>query len=243
MKRALFIFPLLLGSYLFAQTDVENSGHIIDFDRTVTLNQKSVSTSQFSMQSMPMLLPAEFPAMNTPAIFYNDQKIYFPEFSKQSSFIQNLSDFNLSNQYYLNNRSFITTGRSNINLTGIGGLRFVEANYNRKLGDFGIISGGIYGSKFNIYNNFYNDAGVNGNIKIIVNDRISLNMFGQYSLSGKQLNMPLIAPLYPHTYYGGSFEFKVNENWGLDVGATREFDVLRRKWVTSPFIMPVFFKH
>jgi hypothetical protein len=35
----------------------------------------------------------------------------------------------------------------------------------------------------------------------------------------------------------------MNENWGLMVGAENEFDVVTRKWITKPFIMPLFYKH
>ena len=120
----------------------------------------------------------------------------------------------------------------------------IGASMNRKLGNFGILTGGVYASKYNYYNTFSNSAGINGNFKIMLSDRISLNAFGQYSLSGAKNGIPPSgSTLYPTSFYGGSLEFKVTNKWGIVTGAEREFDVFSRKWVTRPFIMPIFFGH
>jgi len=117
------------------------------------------------------------------------------------------------------------------------------ANYNWRIGEFMVITGGLYASKYNIYNNFRNDTGVNGKIRFNLSDRISMNLFGQYSVNGiNNAIIPLMSPLYPQSFYGGSFEFKVNDKWGLLVGAEQEFDIMTRKWITKPFVMPLFYR-
>lgn len=153
----------------------------------------------------------------------------------------NLHD-NLYNRYSLNNYSWVNTSRTSSNFYGIGGLYAVGASYNQRIGDIGILTGGVYAAKFNIYNNFYNNAGVNGNFKLILTDRMSLNIFGQYTPMTNTTTMQLMSPMYPQSNYGGSLEFKVTDKWGIITGAEREFDVFSRKWVTRPFIMPVFYK-
>jgi len=150
---------------------------------------------------------------------------------------------NMYNEFPLNNTSWISTARTSTDLIGVGGIYKVSANYNQKIGEFGILTGGIYAAKFNIYNNFYNNAGVNGNFKLILNDRMSMNVFGQYTPMTNTSMMQLMSPFYPQSCYGGSIEFKVNEKWGVVTGAEREFDVISRKWLTRPFIMPIFYKH
>jgi hypothetical protein len=150
---------------------------------------------------------------------------------------------NLYSEFPLNDNSWISTARTSTDLIGLGGVYQVSANYNQKIGEFGILTGGVYAAKFNIYNNFYNNAGVNGNFKLILNDRLSLNIFGQYTPMTNTSMMQLMSPFYPQSNYGGSIEFKVNDKWGVVTGAEREFDVISRKWLTRPFIMPIFYKH
>ena len=152
-------------------------------------------------------------------------------------------NYNLFSEFPLNDNSWINTARTSTPLIGLGGVYKVNANYNLKIGDFGILTGGIYAAKFNIYNNFYNNAGVNGNFKVILNDRLSLNLFGQYTPMTNTSMMQLMSPFYPQSNYGGSIEVKVTDKWGVVTGAEREFDIISRKWLTRPFIMPIFYKH
>jgi len=151
-------------------------------------------------------------------------------------------DNNLRSQFVLNDLSSISTMHIQSNFIGLGGLNSVMGSYNYQIENVGTISAGLYAAKFNIYNRFFNDAGLNGNIKINLSERINLNLFGQYSITSSKVAIsPFISPLYPHSNYGGSLEFKVDPNWGLILGAENEYDVFLRKWVTRPFVMPVFY--
>jgi len=154
-----------------------------------------------------------------------------------------LLDLNTTNHFTINDLSSITTTHIQSNFIGLGGLNLVQGQYDFHLGDFGVFSAGIYAAKFNIYNDFLNDGGVNGVFKINLSDRLNINLFGQYSITGSKIAIsPFISPLYPHSNFGGSLEFKVNDNWGLMLGTENEYDVFLRKWVTRPFVMPVFYK-
>jgi hypothetical protein len=155
----------------------------------------------------------------------------------------NLTD-NLNNHYPINSRSWFNTSRTMTNYYGLGGINQIAGSYNFKMGNFGEMTTGIYAAKYNAYNHFNNDAGLNGNLKINITDNIKMNIFGQYTLNPMKNGIPpFMSTLYPMNNYGGSLEFKVNENWGLQVGAENEFDVISRKWVTNYFVMPVFYKH
>ena len=71
-----------------------------------------------------------------------------------------ISDFDYSVNTYslipLNSNSWITTARINSNYLGLGGLSSAGAQYNWKVNDFMLYSGGATFSKFNIFNNFSN---------------------------------------------------------------------------------------
>ncbi|MDD3079813.1 MAG: hypothetical protein PHH37_12030 [Paludibacter sp.] len=151
---------------------------------------------------------------------------------------------NIYTNFRLDSESWLSTARINENYIGLGGMSSAEIQYNHYLNDRITMSSGLTFSKYNVYNNFYNDINVNSNLRFELSDRFYFNMFGSYSpvLNGKNdLLKSLNSPLYPNTNFGGAFEFKVTDKWGIMTGAKREYDVFRRKWVTEPFIMPVFY--
>jgi len=246
MKKLLLAFLVLYTTVAFAQTTTENSSKDSVFRKQVLLESYETLPNPFQestrfkastlsgMLSRSMLSPSyelKTPIINLPPLTY----IHFPHLSLDDHFY---------NQYAINRRSWINTSMSSTNYYGLGGVYTIGANINRKLGEFGILTGGVYTSKYNAYNNFSNSTGVNGNFKIILTDRISLNTFGQYSIGGNATGIaPYLSTLYPTSFYGGSLEFKVTDKWGIVTGASSEFDVFSRKWVTRPFIMPLFYKH
>jgi hypothetical protein len=144
--------------------------------------------------------------------------------------------------YSLNRKSWLNTSSLQSQYMGIGTMNLVRGGYNYLLGDFGVATGGLYATKYTLYGKTFNDAGFNANLRFDLTDWLKVNAFGEYSLGGSQnyLN-PMISPFYPQTSFGGSLEFKVTDNWGVMVGNEREFDIVTRKWVNRPFIMPVFY--
>lgn len=246
MKKFLPTLFVLYTTVAFAQTTTENTSKDSTFIRQGSLENYETLPNPFQestrfnaskvsgMLSRATLSPSyelKTPSINLPPLTY----IHFPHLSL---------DDRLYNQYSINRRSWINTSMTSTNYYGLGGIYTVGANINRKLGEFGILIGGVYASKYNIYSNFSNSTGINGNFKIILTDRISINTFGQYSIGGNTTGIaPYLSTLYPTSFYGGSLEFKVTDKWGIVTGASSEFDVFSRKWVTRPFIMPLFYKH
>lgn len=144
----------------------------------------------------------------------------------------------------INSNSWITTARINSNYLGLGGLSSAGAQYNWRINDFMLYSGGATFSKINIYNNFSNNLSLNSNLRFELSDRFFFNVFGNYTTpSPSQMNLFLSTydSMYPQKNFGGSFEFKVTDKWGIVTGAEREFDPFKGKWVTKPFIMPIFY--
>lgn len=150
---------------------------------------------------------------------------------------------NIYDAIALNSKSWISTARINTNFIGLGAMSSAGAQYNLKLNNYMLYSVGTTVSKYNIYNSYYNDVSLNSSFRLRMTNRLSLNLFGNYTPNVSDNNMVrmLNSSMLPQTNYGGAFEFKVNDKWGLMTGAKREYDVIRRKWVTQPFIMPVFY--
>jgi len=246
MKKLLPTLLVLCTTVTYAQTRTENISKDTIFIRQGSLENYETlpnpfqESTRFNASKLSGILSRAMlsssyelktPTINLPPLTY----IHFPHLSL---------DDRLYNQYSINRRTWINTSMTSTNYYGLGGVYTVGANINRKLGEFGILTGGVYASKYNNYNNFSNSTGINGNFKIILTDRISLNTFGQYSIGGNAAGIaPYLSTLYPTSFYGGSLEFKVTDKWGIVTGASSEFDVFSRKWVTRPFIMPLFYKH
>ena len=241
MKKLLPMLLLFCSIIALAQTSIENDSIKLTLPKHVILEKTEIQSDPFQKSqplkssNLDLMLPPVYelktPTITLPPLTYNRIPLFDP-------------NTNLHNQYAINNRSWISTSLTSTNYYGLGGVYMIGASMNRKLGNFGILTGGIYASKYNYYNTFSNSAGINGNFKIRLSDRISINTFGQYSLSGAKNEIPpFISTLYPSTFYGGSLEFKVTNKWGIVTGAATEFDVFSRKWVTRPFIMPIFYGH
>jgi len=241
MKKLELIMIFLVATSCFAQNSVHENSDSLSVNRMPPVEFKSNELFQMQLNAPSALDMNRFYQRQLADVFKQKPIIKIPEIKNTLPLALNLNE-NLYNQYALSNTSWINTSRTSIDLYGMGGLYTVGATYNHKIGDFGILTGGIYAAKFNIYNNFYNNAGVNGNFKLILNDRMCLNFFGQYTPMTNTTQMQLMSPMYPQSNYGSSFEFKVTDKWGVITGAEREFDVFSRKWVTRPFIMPVFYK-
>ena len=166
-----------------------------------------------------------------------------PEYQRDIFLKQFILEDNFTNQYILNSSNSITTSHLLSNFMGLGQTTTAGANYNYSLANVGIFTVGAYAAKYNIYNLYLDDGGVNGNIKIYVSNGISLNLFGQYSYTESRFIIsPLIAPLYPYSNYGASVDLKFNDNWGLTIGSEYEYDAFKQKWLIRPFIMPLLFR-
>ena len=237
------IVIVLISIRCFGQKTKRENDDSLLLKEQLLLMPKSGSSNRNDEQSSYTRNSNEFNSSNQ---FKIRESYYLPllsAYQRDSFYTKFLLDENLTNQFKINDFGSITTSHIQTNLIGLGGVNFVMGSYNYNFLGIGVISPGIYAAKYNIYNDFLNDAGFNGNIRIHLSDRIEFNLFGQYSIRERKIAIsPLISPLYPHSNYGGSVEFKVNTNWGLMVGAENEYDVFLRKWVTRPFIMPVFYK-
>jgi hypothetical protein len=240
MKKLQLVLAFLPATFCFAQNEIHEIPDSLTINKKIPTIENKLNTSIPTQQNVASTLN-----MNS---FYHKQ---LTDFLQQPPIVKippihflpttNLTD-NLYNRFDVNDVSWINTSRTSSNYYGVGGIYTVGANYSQKIGDFGVLTGGVYAAKFNIYKSYYNNAGVNANFKIKISDRLSMNLFGQYTPMEKTSMMQMMTSMYPQTYYGGSFEFKVTDKWGIVTGAIREFDVFSRKWVTNPFIMPIFFK-
>ena len=154
----------------------------------------------------------------------------------------------------LSDRLWATSLSTNQMLPSVGRIRTVNLQLNYQLTDWMYVSGGPYASKYsmNVWEldgteltrlKHYNDFGVTGSMKFIATDRIHFNAYGQYSINAKdnRVGASSVFELYPHTYYGGTMEFKISEKFGIEAGMLRELNPFTGKWENKPIIIPKFY--
>lgn len=154
------------------------------------------------------------------------------------------SEYNFQNYQQLNNKALLYTSSSLNIYPGLGANTTISGMVHYKMTDWWSVGGGSYVSKYSIYGNQFNDIGFNGNMSFRLNDRFRLNTFGQYSVYGNKKHMVggNFPGMFPQSNYGGSFEYKINDKFGIEAGMVRELDPMTGKWKNRPFIAPVFYK-
>lgn len=240
----ILLLSLFFVFELSAQSTAEFGSDVMKLDKKWIFSQDSSISPMPVSDSLPRPRLADL-KFNTG---YDLEKPLFKSdiFNlKVPKFIPNF-DYSINTYSFIpiNSNSWITTSRINSNYLGLGGLSSAGAQYNWKVNDFIFYSGGATFSKFNIFNNFSNNLSLNSNLRFELSDRFFFNVFGNYTTpSPSQMNLFLSTydSMYPQKNFGGSFEFKVTDKWGIVTGAEREFDPFKGKWVTKPFIMPIFY--
>lgn len=177
--------------------------------------------------------------------------LYVPEFyvGPMSNTKRIPTTFILENEYSYNNyhplgeRAGLSTISSLNIYPGLGAVNTIGGSVGYRLSDWWDVSAGSYISKYSIYGNSFNDIGLNGSMKFHLNDRFSINTFGQYSIYGdkKQMVGGNFPGMFPQSYYGGTLEYKINEKFGIQGGMVRELDPMTGKWKNIPVIAPVFY--
>ena len=107
------------------------------------------------------------------------------------------------------------------------------------IGERFTITAAVTGNKYHFGREAWNDFGFSGKASYILNDRLTLNAFGQYYLDPRFHSMGSYAYI-PSANYGGTLGIKMSDNFSLDVGAQRYYDAYTHTWRTVPILAPTF---
>lgn len=99
------------------------------------------------------------------------------------------------------------------------------------------LTGGITGSKYHFGREAWNDYGVWGRASYQINGTLSLNAFGQYNFNPHYHSMGAMG-ITQNSNYGATLGVKVSDNFSVDVGAQRYYDVYSHRWRTIPILAP-----
>ena len=142
----------------------------------------------------------------------------------------------------ISDRAWLTTLSERRVYPVLGAVTNINAMLSYQLSERWIVSGGPYVSKYSINTAQFNDLGASGQLKYIAHDRISLNIFGTYSVNGKKNDIGSnYSGLFMQNSYGGTVEFKLTPKFGVETGLMRQLDPVSGRWKNIPIINPVFY--
>lgn len=134
---------------------------------------------------------------------------------------------------------YLTGAGSHTTYPGLGNTASASVAFTMPMGERFQVTAGLTGSKYHFDRNAWNDYGIFGNASFRLNDRLSLNAFGQYYIN-QQFHSVAAMPFLGSTSYGGTLGWKASDNFSLDVGARRIYDPYTGKWRTLPVVQPTF---
>lgn len=134
---------------------------------------------------------------------------------------------------------YLTGAGSHTTYLGMGNATSASVALTMPMGDRFQVTAGVAGNKYHFDRAAWNDYGVFGNASFRLNDRLSLNAFGQYYVN-QQYHSIAAMPFLGSSSYGGTLGWKASDNFSLDVGARRIYDPYTGQWRTLPVVQPTF---
>ncbi len=136
-------------------------------------------------------------------------------------------------------KGYLTGSGAHTTYLGMGNTASASVAFTMPVGDRLMVSAGVTGSKYHFDRAAWNDYGMFGNASFRLNDRLSLNAFGQYYVN-QQFHSVAAMPFLASSSYGGTLAWKASDNFSLDVGARRIYDPYTGRWRTMPVVQPTF---
>lgn len=256
MKKLLFLLLIVISANSYGQIEtVKDSIPLFDKNNNIELRNERIDnylrTDDASLLKEPPVAyvpdyqplrknnsePIDF---SLPPMYYDPFSTIFPNAINVHNLFAN--DYSYSAFYRLSDQAFLTTLSTQDAYPTLGAIRVMNARFGYQPTSWLQMSGGPYVSKYNVHGAHYNDIGVGGNMKFLLNDRFRVNVYGQYSAFGQRNNTgsPVVG-VYPQSYYSGTVEFKITEKFGVEAGMVRELNPFNGKWETRPVISPVFY--
>ena len=251
MKRVISIVMMLSVLIGVAQ---ENQGIKLKFDQ-------SKISPQFTMPELPAITPATNikPTFNANLPTATDLHLDFNNDRLSDSLAIYQQDWNGYRQTPLPRFSYDTSpysrdwssggviarmgggylmgSGSHTTYLGMGNTANASVAFTMPVGERFQVTAGLTGSKYHFDRTAWNDYGVFGNASFRLNDRLSLNAFGQYYFNQK-FHSVAVMPFLGSSSYGGTLGWRASDNFSLDVGARRIYDPYTGRWLTMPIVQP-----
>lgn len=147
--------------------------------------------------------------------YVNPSTIYYGDYSTGGTIAHNLYGYG-----------------SQSTLSGIGRINEASLMYRYFINDFWEIQTGVNAIKYNFPFSIGQSFGATGAILYRPADKLTIKAFGSYA--------PASAYGFHMNSFGGTISYEFNDNWGMEVGAERRYDPMKRKWDTRPIAIPYY---
>ena len=131
--------------------------------------------------------------------------------------------------------SWLYGGSSKSSYIGLGTVANVNIGYRGGYGPFSY-SVGAGMDKYMFNYSTANNPYFSGAVNYAFNENWSVSAFGQYAFNPVFISMQAY-PFVTTSRYGATINYQ-NDNWGLQVGAKREFDPYTQRWEMYPIVVP-----
>lgn len=135
---------------------------------------------------------------------------------------------------------YLTGAGSHTTYPGMGDMASASIAFTKFLGDRLAVTAGLTGNKYHFDRSAWNDYGVFSNASFRLNERLSLNAFGQYYFN-QRFHSVATMPFLGGASYGGTLGWKASETFSLDMGARRLYDPYTGQWRTLPIVQPTLY--
>lgn len=132
---------------------------------------------------------------------------------------------------------YLAGSGSHTTYPGMGNTASASVALTMPMGERFQFTAGVTGSKYHFDNAAWNDYGVFANASFRLNNRLSLNAFGQHYIN-QQYHSVAAMPFLGASSYGGTLGWRASDNFALDVGARRIYDPYTGTWRTLPIVQP-----
>lgn len=250
MKRVLSILLTMIALVGAAQ---DNQALKLHFDQTVI-------SPQFTLPEMPMTVspasnirPTFNATLPTAADLHLDTRMSgladsLAIYEMQRSSLPALPRFTYDTNPYGRDWSsggvitrlgngYLTGAGGHTTYLGLGNTSSASVAFTMPMGDRFQVTAGLTGSKYHFDRNAWNDYGVFGSASFRLNERLSLNAFGQYYVN-QQFHSVAAMPFLGSSSYGGTLGWQASDNFSLNVGARRIYDLYTGQWRTLPVVQP-----
>ncbi len=130
-------------------------------------------------------------------------------------------------------------------LPGLMQIENASVGIYQTAGNFSFYAGAL-ANKYGYFRGLHTQYGIEGSISYQISPRLSFLAFGTYFIGnaptvGNGLPMsPAMAGYYAQSKFGGTFDYQINDHWGVEAGMQTVQQVGLRKYEVEPIVTPYY---
>ncbi len=139
----------------------------------------------------------------------------------------------------------IVASGSTRSFPGLMQIESGELSIYQSAGNFSFHTGGMV-NKYGYFNGLHTQYGLNGSISYQFTPKLSATIFGEYyfgqppRMANRIPMPPAMIGYYGRSTFGGYFDVKINERWGVQTGVQTVQQVGNNRYKAEPIVTPYY---